>query len=313
MDGPVASPTVGGMYKTIVAGTDGSRGRSAASLAQVLATATGARLVLVGVECELPLPLLDTFAHDPEAFKLELHAVRDELAPGATVRVAVDVSPSHALRRIAADEDADLVVVGSHRHGRHAEVARGDDAMQVLHGAPCAVVVAPDELPACRELRQIGVGIDDSPESGVALRLALELARPTGARLKLLAVVGDAYATPAGIVPAAHCAELHSPAVASHLDKARTVIDEALGRCDDVTASGDVVVGDPVTALTALGESCDLLVLGSRRWGPVRRLALGSTSEWVIRHATCPVLVPPRHAVSEHDEGPRAALAGVVL
>ena len=301
------------MYKTIVAGTDGRRGRSAVSLAQVLATATAARLVLVGVECELPLPLLDTFAHDPDAFKLKLHAVRDELAPGANARVAVDVSASHALRRIAADENADLVVVGSHQHGRHEEMARGDDAMQVLHGAPCAVVVVPDELPACRELRQIGVGIDDSPESGVALRLALELARPTGAHVKLLAVVGDVYPTVAGIVPAAHSAELHPPAVASNVERARTVIDEALGRCDGVKASADVVVGDPVEALTALGERCDLLVLGSRRWGPVRRLALGSTSEWVIRHASCAVLVPPRHAVREHHEGSRAALAGVLL
>ena len=301
------------MYKTIVAGTDGNRGRSAASLAQVLATATAARLLLVGVECELPLPLLDTFAHDPEAFELELHAVRDELAPGAHARVAVDVSPSHALRRIAAAEDADLVVVGSHQHGRHARVAGGDDAMQVLHGAPCAVVVAPDQLPPCRKLQRIGVGIDDSPESASALEMALELARLSGAQLRLLAVVGEVYTTAAGIVPEAHSAELHSPARESHVAKAHAVVDAALELCHGVQASGDVVVGDAVTALIAFGEDCDLLVLGSRRWGPVRRLALGSTSEWVIRHATCPVLVPPRHAVDEHDEGPRAALAGVLL
>jgi hypothetical protein len=40
--------------------------------------------------------------------------------------------------------------------------------------------------------------------------------------------------------------------------------------------------------------------IGSRRWGPVHRLALGSTSERVIRHAACPVLVPPRRADTEH-------------
>ena len=170
--------------------------------------------------------------------------------------------------------------------------------MQVLHGAPCAVVVAPDELPACRELRQIGVGIDDGPESGVALDLALELARCSGAHLKLLAVVGDIYPTVAGVVPEAHSAELRAPAVESQVEKGRAMIDVALGRCDGVGVSGDVVVGDPVAALTAFGENCDLLVLGSRRWGPVRHLALGSTSEWVIRHATCPVLMPPRHATA---------------
>jgi hypothetical protein len=46
--------------------------------------------------------------------------------------------------------------------------------------------------------------------------------------------------------------------------------------------------------LILASENLDLLVLGSRRWGPVKRLALGSTSERVIRHTACPVLVPPR-------------------
>jgi len=69
-----------------------------------------------------------------------------------------------------------------------------------------------------------------------------------------------------------------------------------------VSASGDVRVGDPTAALTALSADCDLLVLGSRRWGALRRLALGSTSEFVIRNASCPVLVPPRGAGHEHDE-----------
>ena len=37
-----------------------------------------------------------------------------------------------------------------------------------------------------------------------------------------------------------------------------------------------------------------MLVVGSRGWGPVRRLLLGSTSERLVREAVGPVLVVPR-------------------
>jgi nucleotide-binding universal stress UspA family protein len=40
----------------------------------------------------------------------------------------------------------------------------------------------------------------------------------------------------------------------------------------------------------------DLLVIGSRRWGPLARLLLGSTGEALARDAGCPLLVAPRAA-----------------
>jgi nucleotide-binding universal stress UspA family protein len=68
------------------------------------------------------------------------------------------------------------------------------------------------------------------------------------------------------------------------------------------------VLGDPAGELILASEGLALLVLGSRRWGPVRRLALGSTSERVIRHAGCPVLVPPRHDDAKGGHEAAAAL-----
>ena len=81
-----------------------------------------------------------------------------------------------------------------------------------------------------------------------------------------------------------------------------------LGACEGVAAEGFVVV-DPAEELIAATEELDLLVLGSRRWGPVRRLALGSTSERVIHDAACPVLVPPRRTDAERTETLLATLA----
>ena len=64
--------------------------------------------------------------------------------------------------------------------------------------------------------------------------------------------------------------------------------------CADAETSGAVVAGAPVQALTTLSERVDLLVVGSRGWGPVRRILLGSTAVRLMREARCPLLVLPR-------------------
>jgi nucleotide-binding universal stress UspA family protein len=45
--------------------------------------------------------------------------------------------------------------------------------------------------------------------------------------------------------------------------------------------------------LVAFSQTVDLLVCGSRRNGPVRRLAFGSTSEYLTRHVDVPLLIAP--------------------
>lgn len=52
----------------------------------------------------------------------------------------------------------------------------------------------------------------------------------------------------------------------------------------------------PAIELERVSEHAGLLVLGSRGCGPVRRVALGSTSDRVAHHAGCPVIVVPRPA-----------------
>jgi nucleotide-binding universal stress UspA family protein len=288
------------MFRTIVAGCDGrERGRGAVSLAHAISSATGARLLLVGVRHNPPLPFPDTYASQRDALEHALRAVRDELAPEAIIRIEADMSPAHALRHVARVEQADLVVVGSRHRRRLQRIVESDHAMQVLHGARCAVAVAPDPLAPRPELRRIGVGIDATPESAVALEMACDLARRTDARLWLHAVADDAIPGWVGDAPSAAYADALQEVIANRVAAARELLAEHLAACAGVGAEGDVVVGNPAGELVLASEGLDLLVLGSRRWGPVKRLALGSTSERVIRHAACPVLVPPRHAAAE--------------
>jgi nucleotide-binding universal stress UspA family protein len=76
------------------------------------------------------------------------------------------------------------------------------------------------------------------------------------------------------------------------LDAALAAASAGIG---DLVVDGEVRVGDPDVELTErASEGLDLLVLGSRQRGPVRRAILGSVSAEVIRESPCPVLVVPR-------------------
>jgi nucleotide-binding universal stress UspA family protein len=172
------------MFTTIVAGTDTlEKGRNAVSLAHELAWATNARLLLVA-----------THAHGQQsaAYVRRLRAMRNELAPEALVLTVPDASPANALRRVAEQQGADLIVVGARRRSRLRRVFEGEPGMRVLRGAPCAVAVAPDHATRPQRLWRIGACVDGTPESAAALAVADSLARRTGGRVTTLASIDDA-------------------------------------------------------------------------------------------------------------------------
>jgi nucleotide-binding universal stress UspA family protein len=124
-----------------------------------------------------------------------------------------------------------------------------------------------------------GVGFDDSAESRAALRLGGRLARATGAALRVVSVT--------------------AAAVPGH---------EAAAIAEGGTY--ETVAGRPATELARRSADLDLLVVGSRAQGPVRRLLLGSTSTRLVREAGCPVLVVPRPvALADVDEGAQRSTA----
>jgi nucleotide-binding universal stress UspA family protein len=64
---------------------------------------------------------------------------------------------------------------------------------------------------------------------------------------------------------------------------------------DDVEVTGRLLPGPVVDALADLTyDDCDLLVCGSRGYGPVRRVLLGGVSSRDVRHSKVPVVVIPR-------------------
>jgi nucleotide-binding universal stress UspA family protein len=58
--------------------------------------------------------------------------------------------------------------------------------------------------------------------------------------------------------------------------------------------TGSLLEGEPAQCLAEHSHALDLLLTGSRRYGPLRAVLLGGVSGRIIRHAACPVLITPR-------------------
>jgi nucleotide-binding universal stress UspA family protein len=272
-------------------GRDG--GRDALELARVLAASeSDASALVVTVLFGGPLPMEYALLVEEEAGDAEpiLEEARDKLA-GLEVetRAYGGGSPAAILTRLAEEESFDAIVVGSPHRGPIGRVMLGSVARSLLNGAPTDVAVAPkgyaeDDHQA---LRDIAVGYDGGAEAKVALQRAEALAKRSSARLRLLTVVTPPVATPV-MVPGAY-----SPGYPPDPER---VIDEGVHSVDHSLAVEPVRLdGDPALELTReCGEGTDLLVVGSRGYGPVTRVLLGSVSRKVVQEAPCPVLVVRR-------------------
>lgn len=219
-----------------------------------------------------------------------LMAKRDEAELQAAALQAIpDPSPARGLKRFAGDAHADLLVVGAGRHGVLGRLALGDVSRAVLQRAPCPVLVAARSAYANADVPAvIGVAFDGSLESQHGLSLAASLAAELGAHLELLEVI-ELGGLPAtwGFQVTEYLDGLVEPAQ-ERLD--------ALAAAMPVPAVARVVRGSVHEELGAFARRVDLMVCGSRGWGPAARVAFGSAADSLIHHAPCPVLVVPRGA-----------------
>ena len=262
-----------------------------------LARLAGAPLLLAATYPSQPADrvypeLGETLAGEAEA-ALSRAAVRLADAPGPTpvMRVAAvpAQSPARALHTLAQDDEVLLAVIGSSSRGQLGRVSPGAVTDRLLHGAPCPVAVAPRGLSlddAGTPLRRVGVGYVDGPDGRAALEAADAIAHAAAAYLRLLVVMRprDYYAT---VKPAVRRVDHEAPRRAD----AQAVLERGLNASGDPSTIGEVLDGEPAAALASASTDLDLLVCGSRGFGPLRTLLLGGTSHALVRRAACPVLV----------------------
>ena len=287
------------MFKNVLVGVDGSpNGRDAIGLASLL-TGPDGRLTLAHVRPGKHHPLHAItpalLAEEGDASEQLLERERALAQVSADLISIVSTIPGRGLHRHAEDLNADLLVVGSCSHGVFGRTVLGDDTRAALNGAPCAVAIAARgyaEHPA--PIAGIGVGYNRSRESEAALELARTLAAATRATVEAVEVVS---------MPSYGFVEAGGEYLNRMLTDANNRMKELSG------VDGRAVYGGAGEQLAALSDNVDLLVVGSRSYGPVRRLVLGSTCDYLERHARCSLLVLPRLAIHGTTDSERDAAA----
>jgi nucleotide-binding universal stress UspA family protein len=241
----------------------------------------------------------------PEADLVE--RARERLGDIDTEALAVPVqvvaargrSKAHGLHELADEVGAELIVVGSSHRGPVGRVVPGSTGDRLLQEAPCAVAIAPagyaGRSAAAPEV--VAAAVDGSVESHDAARTAADIATKAHAQLRLITAVRP---------PLDH----HAPPIAGATY--RDTLEERQQRAEEMLAGlreslptplpveNLVMAGDPVVQLARAADRVDLLVLGSRGYGPIGRALAGSVSGAVVRRVDCPVVIVPRAVAKEH-------------
>ncbi|WP_242454681.1 universal stress protein [Bailinhaonella thermotolerans] len=184
-------------------------------------------------------------------------------------------------------EGADVLVVGSHGAGGFGSLLLGSTALSLAGHAACPVVVVRETQP--RVHNEIVVGVDGSPHSLNALRLAYEEASIRGARLRAVhAWTRFVAGAPPDIMPLMYTEPDAEGEEQRILSESRAGFAEEY---PEVELVEHVVQAHPVDALVEASAAADLVIMGSRGRGGFERMLLGSVTHGVLHHARCPVVV----------------------
>ncbi|UUY02688.1 universal stress protein [Svornostia abyssi] len=264
-----------GAAPTFLVGIDGSeQALAAARFTAALAEARGGSVMLAAVHPE-DVP--------SDAARLGVDGVD---LPAARRAVHAASSPGRGLHELAEREQAAMVAVGVPDRYGVGRLKPGGVAELLLHGSGRPVLVVGSDLPE-DGVRTVGVAHAGDVEGDEALAAGAALAHDLGADLRLVSVVEPG---PAGLSAPDELREGRRMEREQHL---AGLAHQHAGR---VRPASRAVVAHPGPALVREGDDVDLLVLGSRGYGPPGSVLLGSVSRRVVAHARCPVLVVPRAA-----------------
>lgn len=203
--------------------------------------------------------------------------------------IRVDGDPAECIEKELSDEGYGLTVVGAGNHTWLGRLVFGSVSTHLLHVAPSPILLVHRAPPTDHDRLRVVIGADGSPASMRAIDTLVALTAPDRVEVSVRAVVRTpdlAFAAyPGGVVPAAFVEE----ALGSAKHAATDGLERALER---LRAAGFAPHGSlgsrwPATDLLDRVErdEADLLVVGARGVGRIERLAMGSVSAHVARHA----------------------------
>jgi nucleotide-binding universal stress UspA family protein len=205
----------------------------------------------------------------------------DITARGAVI---VDESVTGALSAEALRLEAEAIVVGGTGGGLAGSLSLGSLVDDLLHFAPVPVAVAPrgTRNSDVQRVRAVTCAIGDRPGARRLLDTAVRVSSATGAPLRLVSLVALDKHGEQGI-----------DAAREHAKATLQSVQAALPEGSNVTA----VVADGATIEAAVEgldwQDGDLLMLGSSRLAPPRRIFIGSTAARILRALQVPIVVTP--------------------
>jgi nucleotide-binding universal stress UspA family protein len=181
----------------------------------------------------------------------------------------------------AASLPADLLVLGTHGRGGFNRLFLGSVTEKVLRTASCPVLTVPPSVPATPPVpvtfKKILCAIDFSPSSLKALQYAVDLGRQADGSITVL-----------------HALEFEVPEDCDELvEHVRGQLHAQVGDTSDMVRIEEVVsMKRAYRAILqwAAASGTDLIVMGAQGSGGVELMFYGSTTQHVVRQATCPVL-----------------------
>lgn len=241
----------------------------------------------------------------PEAELTRMHAetaacFERASADGVGVNVLIDIGqPARCILSRSVALGADLIVMGTHGASGFERLLLGSVTEKVLRRAPCPVLSVPPQAQATSTLpfRRLLCAVDFSGSSLSALELASSLAKESDAALTILHVVEWPWQEPPPPVSrelppeqAAALAEFRRYLETSATERLKALVPEAVR--DGCAMEPRVAHGKSYVEIlrVAAEDDADLIVMGVHGRNPADVMLFGSTTNHVVRRATCPVL-----------------------
>lgn len=207
--------------------------------------------------------------------------------------------PTHVLAELS--KTASMVVIGKHRGGGLANRLLGAVSSSLPPLAHCSTVVVPyraTDSQARGPVKRIVVGVDNSDSAKGALRRAIREARIWDAELTAFAAVTIIQG--AGAFAFMPPSTDHDEILASVKEGLDVTVAQALAESEsDITVRRHALDGSAAALLTEFSTAVDLVVVGTRGRGGFAGLLLGSTSQAVMSHSSCPVMVVPTRVTDD--------------
>ncbi len=207
---------------------------------------------------------------------------------GSVESFVCEGEPPEVLIEIAESKKADLIALGTYGRKGLKRLLMGSVTSQVILNAPCDVLVVKRPCGACTgSYQSLLVPFDGSEFSRKALTRAGEMAREDGGQVTVLYVIPRYEEMMEFYRSDSIKKSLHA--------EAEKIIEEArkIAASQGITIKTEIRDGHAADEIVAAANKLeyDLIAMGTYGWKGMSNAIMGSTTNRVISHASCPVLV----------------------